>query len=216
MKAYSFLSKFCGLIILMLILGCSPKIGQSGFLSSYDNLKESDANGTMLSYISPDFERGKYKKFMIDDVITKFGVKAKGLKIDKEKLDELTAFFKSEIIKNLAADYTIVNEPGGDVAQIQIAITEIVPSKLFQNIFPASVVINTATGRGKGGASLEMKVVDSQTKTLLGQAVDNRKNRGYIESFNKFGNSRGVMKYWANMLKDRIDLFKTEQFKTEQ
>ena len=61
-----------------------------------------------------------------------------------------------------------------------------------------------------------MKVVDSQTKNLLGQAVDNRKNRGYIESFNKFGNSRGVMKYWANMLKDRIDLFKTEQFKTEQ
>ena len=211
MKSYSFLSKLGSLVMILLLFGCSPKIGQSGFLNNYDNLKESAANGTMLSYISPDFERGKYKKLMIDDIVTKFGNKAKGKKIDQEKLDELTAFFKSEIIKNLEVDYTLVDNPGDDVAQVQIAITEIIPSKLFQNIFPISVAVNTATGRGKGGASLEMKVIDSQTKTLLGQAIDNRKNRGYIESFSKFGNAKGVMTYWAKLLKERIDLFKTEQ-----
>jgi hypothetical protein len=211
MNGYTSLSKCFGIIMIILLFGCSPKIGQSGFLSNYDNLKESVANGTMLSYISPDFERGKYKKVMIDDIVTKFGDKAKGRKIDQEKLDELTTFFKSEIVKNIETDYDIVNEPRDDVARIQIAITEIVPGKLFSNIFPVSVAINSATGKGKGGASLEMKVVDSQTSTLLGQAIDNRKNRGYIESFSKYGNSRGVMTYWAKMLKERIDLFKTEQ-----
>lgn len=198
-------------VIIFFFLGCSPKIGQSGFLDNYDKLKESPANGTMLSYISPDFERGKYKKIMIDDVDTKFGEKAKGNRIDQEKLNELTSFFKAEIVNNLSTDYEIVDRPGDDVAQIKVAITEIVPGKLFSNIFPASVVINTATGRNKGGAHLEMKVVDSQTKELLGQATDNRKNRDYIKSFSRFGNARGVMSYWAELLKKQVDLFKTDQ-----
>ena len=195
-------------ILSFIICSCAPKVGQSGFLSNYDNLKESDANGTMLSYINPDFERGKYTKLMVSDITTLFGEKAKGLKIDEEKLNKLTAFFKSEIIKNLSTDYTLVNEPGDDVANIQIAITEIVPGKIFSNIFPASVVVNSATGRGKGGVAIEMKVVDSMTGEILGQAIDNRKNRGYIESFSKYGNARGVMSYWAKLLKERIDLFK--------
>lgn len=211
MNALTFPQKLYTLAFLFLCFGCSPKIGESGFLSTYDNLKESPANRTMLSYISPNFERGKYKKLMIDDIVTKFGEKAKGNKIDQEKLDELTAFFKLEIIKKLETDYTIVDKPGADVAQVQVAITEIVPGKLFQNIFPVSVVINTATGRGKGGAALEMKIIDSQTKELLGQAMDNRKNRGYLETFSKYGNARAVMTYWAKLLKERIDLFKTGQ-----
>lgn len=208
MKTFTFPQKLYMLVFLFLCVSCGPKIGQSGFLSTYDNLKESPANATMLSYINPNFERGKYKKIMVDDIVTKFGEKAKGKKIDQEKLDELTAFFKSEIIKELEVNYTIVDNPGDDVAQVQIAITEIVPGKLFQNIFPISVVVNTATGRGKGGAALEMKVVDSQTKALLGQAMDNRKNRGYLKSFSKYGNARGVMSYWAKLLKERIDLFR--------
>ena len=190
---------------------CSPKIQQhSGFLSNYDNLKESEANSTMHSYISTDFERGKYKKFMIDDIVVKFSEKAKGQKIDQEKLNELTTFFKSEIINNLEADYEIVNESGDDVAQIQIAITEIKPGKIFSNIFPISVAVNTTTGRGKGGASLEMKVIDSKTKKILGEAKDNRKNRSYVKSFSRFGNSRAVMSYWAKLLKELIDTYKEE------
>ena len=209
MKAFSVLLKYSGLLIMIILMGCSPKIGKSGFLNNYDNLAEREGNKTMLlSYINPDFERGKYKKIMVDDVITKFGAKAKGEKIDQEKLNELTAFFKSEIIKYLEPDYHIVNEAGSDVARIQIAVTEIVPGKLLSNIFPISVAVNTATGRGKGGASLEMRVVDSKTNELLGQAMDNRKNRGYIKSFSKFGNARAVLTYWAKLLKDRIDLFK--------
>lgn len=197
---------------LSLLLGaCSPKVQkQSGFLSNYDNLKESPVNNTMLSYISPDIEKGKYNKIMVDDIVTKFGDKAKGKKIDQEKLDELTGFFKSEIIKNLSTSYEIVEEPGDDVARIQIAITEIVPGKLFSNIMPVSVVINSATGRGKGGASLEMRVIDSKTNALLGQAMDNRKNKGYLETFSKFGNARAVMSYWAKILKERIDAFRKE------
>lgn len=195
-------------IFIFLLIGCSPKIGQSGFLDSYDNLKPSESNGTMLSYISPSIEKGKYKKFMIDAIVTKFSEKAKGNKIDQDKLNELTSFFKTEIINKLSEDYTIVDEPGEDVALIQVAITEIVPGKLFSNIFPISVAVNTATGRGKGGASLEMKVVDSQTKALLGQATDNRKNRDYIKTFSKYGNAKGVMSYWANLLKERIDAYK--------
>lgn len=203
----SYASKYLALIFIMLTFSCSPKIGQSGFLDNYDNLKESDANASLLSYISPDIERGKYKKFMVDDIIAKFGDEAKGNKIDEEKLNEITSFFKAEIIEELSTGYEVVDTPADDVAQIQIAITEIVPGRLFSNIFPVSVAVNSATGRGKGGASLEMKVVDSKTKAILGQAMDNRKNRGYLESFSKFGNARGVMSYWASLLKKRIDLF---------
>ena len=74
-----------------------------------------------LDSISPNFERGKYQKIIINDVVAKFGEKAKGNKIDQEKLNELTAFFKTEIIKALSTDYNIVDKPGNDVAQIQIA-----------------------------------------------------------------------------------------------
>jgi len=212
MKTFSVLLKYSGFLIMILLMGCSPKIGKSGFLSNYDNLTEREGKKTMLlSYISPDIEPGKYKKILVDDIITKFGAKAKGEKIDQEKLNELTAFFKSEIIKNLEPDYNIVNEPGSDVVQIQIAITEIVPGKLLSNIFPISVAVSSATGRGKGGASLEMRIVDSKTNELLGQAMDNRKNRGYIESFSKFGNARAVLSYWAELVKKRIDLFRDAQ-----
>lgn len=197
-------------ISLLFCCGCGPKIGQSGFLDDYDNLEESEANQTMLSYVNPDLERGKYKKLMIDDIVTNFSEKAKGNKINQEKLDELTLFFKTEIIKKLSKEYTLVEEPGDDVAQMQIAITEILPGKLFSNIFPVSVAVNTATGRGKGGAHLEMRVVDSQTNELLGQATDNRKNRNYIKTFSKYGNARGVMTYWAGLLKERIDYFKSK------
>lgn len=198
-------------ICLLILNSCSPKIGQSGFLDNYDLLEESEINASLLSYINPNFEKGKYNRFMVDDIVIIFGDKAKGTTISPDKLEELTTFFKGEILKELSTDYTIVDEPGDDVAQIQVAITEIIPGNLFANIFPVSVAVNSATGRGKGGASLEMKVIDSKTKVLLGQATNRRKNRGYIESFSKFGNARGVMTYWAKLLKKRIDLFKNAQ-----
>ncbi|OUR94548.1 hypothetical protein A9Q87_02630 [Flavobacteriales bacterium 34_180_T64] len=206
-----FITSFIVCIGFLLFSSCGPKLTQSGFLSSYNNLEESEANATMLSYINPNIEKGKYKKLMVDEITTKFGKKAKGLKINQEKLDELTAYFKAEIINALSTDYTLVDQVGDDVAQIQIAITEIIPTRLTSNIFPIGVAVNTATGRGKGGASLEMKVVDSQTKALLGQAIDNRKNRSYIRSFSKFGNARGALTYWSKLLKERIDLFKAAQ-----
>ncbi len=186
----------------------SQKNRQSGFLEDYSLLKEANANATMLSYISPNFERGKYKRFMLDDLTVQFGKKAKGAKINIDKLKELTDFFKSELIKNLEGEYELTDAPADDVALIQIAITEIVPGKVFSNVFPISVAVNTATGRGKGGASVEMRVVDSQTKQLLGQAMDNRKNRGYIKTFSKFGNARAVFTYWAELLKERIDHYR--------
>jgi hypothetical protein len=211
MKNFRILIQICIISSLITLNNCSPKIANSGFLSNYDNLIESEANASLLSYISPNFEKGKYKKFIVDDIVVKFSEKAKGSTISPEKLEELTSFFKTEIVKELSKDYELVDEPGNDVAQIQVAITEIIPGKLFSNIFPVSVAINSATGRGKGGASLEMKVVDSKTNTLLGQATSRRKNKGYIESFSKFGNARGVMTYWAKLLKERIDLFKSGQ-----
>lgn len=208
MKNLSLIPKYSGLLIIVLLFGCSPKIGTSGFLSNYDLLTEDDlANNTMLGYRSPTLEYGKYQALMIDDIITLFGDKAKGNQVDHEKLNELTAFFKTEIINNFEPDYKIVNQPGKNVARLQIAITEIIPGKVTANIFPMSVALNTATGRNKGGLSIEMRIIDSQTKELLGQAMDNRKSRKYIESFSKFGNVRGVMKYWAKLMKERIDYF---------
>lgn len=209
MKFFKNLIQISLFTCLLILNNCSPKIANSGFLSNYDNLIESETNASLLSYISPNFERGKYKRFLVDDIVVKFSEKAKGSTISPEKLEELTSFFKTEIVKELSSDYEIVDKPGDDVAQIQVAITEIIPGNLFSNIFPVSVAVNTATGHGKGGASLEMKVVDSKTNALLGQATNRRKNKGYIESFSKFGNARGVMTYWAKLLKERIDLFKS-------
>ena len=192
------------LLVSFSLLGCLPKIKQSGFLQSYDNLEES-GTGRMLSYISPNFERGKYRKFIINDVVVMFSEEGRGKEVDKEKLDELTKFFKEEIIKNLEPEYSVVDEPGEDVARMQIAITEVTPGRVFANIFPISAAINSASGRAKGGAGIEMRVVDSQTNELLGQAMDNRKDRGYLKSFSRMGNTRAVLTYWAELLRERID-----------
>lgn len=191
-------------------LGFGQSKKQSGFLDDYSLLQDSNANKTMLSYVSSDFEKGKYKRFMLDDITIQFHKKAKGVKIKVDKLKELTDLFKNEIISQLEQEYELVDIPADDVALLQIAITDIVPGKVISNILPFSVAINSATGRGNGGASLEMKVVDSQTGQLLGQAMDNRKNRGYVETFSKFGNARAVFKYWAELLKERIDHYKKQ------
>ncbi|MDY8135963.1 DUF3313 domain-containing protein [Aquimarina sp. 2201CG5-10] len=199
------------ILLLNLLIGCSPKIHESGFLDDYSKLTKGDANSTMLSYVNPDLKRGKYKKLMIDDIVISFHPKAKSTKINLEKLQELKEYFKTEIIKNLEPEYELVDQPGSDVALIQIAITDIRPGKIWTNVFPFMIAVNTATGRGKGGASLELQVVDSVTKEILGQAIDNRKNRGYIETFSKYGNARAVMSYWAKLLRKRIDHFRNNQ-----
>ncbi len=188
------------------VAGCaSQKVGHSGFLQNYAQLKPDPQVDGALRYLNPKKNLKQYDKFIIDPIAVYFARREKrsGAGIDPAKLKILTDYFYVELHNALSKNYKVVGAPGRGVMLLRIAITDVEESEPLLNIHPAMKM----SGAGLGGASMEAEGVDSNTGERIGAIVETRSgNRMSITAgLSRLGHAKQVIRYWVERFLKNLD-----------
>ena len=229
--------RIVGLVAISLLLvagGCAStqeakSVQKSGFLGDYSKMKEGQrgsffsqgAQGQALwVYKNPDVDWRKYRKVQLDPVTVWMSQKDSQLKdVSVEDRQRMAALLWSKLDESLKKDYEMTSSPGPDVLHIQAAITEAESSNVALDMvtsiyLPAKVLAGGASmARGvagfAGSASAEMRVTDSETGTILVEAVDRRggtKNIG--GSWSSWHDAEESYRFWAEKTRYRFCQFR--------
>lgn len=187
----------------------------SGFLGDYyKNLQPGPKDGAKMRWLKPGINFSKYNKFMVDSVVFFFADDSEYKGIDPVQLKELADGFNGAIAEAFKNKYSLVSEPGPDVARIRFAITGFKESKPgvsgFTSIMPVGLAISvikkgtTGSWSGSGSTSAEVMALDSMTNDVIAVAVDDR-TAGFSERFSKWGSAEEAFKFWAGRLVGFVD-----------
>ena len=218
--------KICFKIILVLAIistssvvyaADSDEMQRSGFLSTYDGLKQSDEYMVEYAFINENVDFKSYDKIILDYVVffVKDDAEYKGLQANE--MQQLAEAFHKSIIKALSDKYQFVSEPGPGVMRIRLALTNVEPIKLGADfltaVVPVGVAINlvkvvaTGTSVGVGRTSMEAEIFDTQSKMRLAAAIDTdvgKKYTGY-KGDTKWSHAEGTFEAWAKDLREMLD-----------
>ena len=228
--------RLMGLMAIVLLLGAAgcaatqeaKSVEKSGFLGDYSllkkgersTIKEVSEDQALWIYKNPAADWRKYRKVWLDSVTVWVSQKDSQLKdVSVEDRQRLAALFWSKLDEELRKDYEMVSNPGPDVMHIQAAITEAESSNAVldtvTSIVPQTRLLSgmVSMGRGvslfTGSASVEMKVTDTETGTMLLAAVD---RRGGTKSLSGVTNSwhdvEEAYRFWAEKTRYRLCQFR--------
>jgi hypothetical protein len=186
-----------------LIGACGPeKVGRSGFLGDYDQLKPSKEHNDADFYQNPDRGLAEFDKFLIDPIVLHFAPQAKGVAIDADKLDKVVDYAREQLTEGLSKNYQVVEESGPGVLRLRIALTDIKKSVGLLNIHPATKL----TGAGLGGASFEAEAVDSKSGERIAAIVESRPGDVIsLEGLGEFDHAKQVIRFWVDRFVKRLD-----------
>jgi hypothetical protein len=200
----------------------AKSVEKSGFLGDYSMLKEGQRstfgqgaeNQALLIYKNPAADWRKYKKVQLDPVTVWLGANSKMKEVSAEDRQRLANLLWSKIDEQLRKDYEMTSQPGPDVVRIQVAITEGESSNVVldtvSSIIPQTRVLSgaksmaTGVSAFTGSASVEMKVTDGSTGTLLVAAVDRRGGTKSLSGVtNSWNDVEEAFRYWAEKMRYR-------------
>ncbi len=206
--------------VVALLTGCAGTqqtrtAEKSGFLGDYSMLRKGQEGEAQLVYKNPKADFAAYDKVMVDPVTIWLGEESKLKKVSPEHRQHLANNLWARINLALKPDYEIVHTPGPGVMRIQVAITEAEQSTLvldtITSLHPATTILTGAVGMVRGGhpsfagkTSVEGKITDAQTGTLLMAAVDERAGTKALKGFNTWGDVEKAYQYWADQLRYRL------------
>jgi len=224
--------RIIGLMAISLLLGAAgcaatqeaKSVEKSGFLGDYSMLKEGarstikegSEDQALWIYTNPDADWRKYKKIQLDPVTLWMSQKDSQLKdVSVEDRQRLAALFWSKLDEQLRKDYEMTSEPGPDVMQIQVAITEAGDSNAtldtVTSIIPQTRLLTGAKGIATGvsgfagSASAELKATDTSTGTILTAAVDRRGGTKSLRGVtNEWHDVEEAYRFWAEKLRYRL------------
>lgn len=207
--------------LLVFVNGCAGSqqaqhVEKSGFIPGYVKLRPGGDGEALLRYINPAVNWRDYKKIIIDPVTIWREQGAQTEKVSPEDLQQLADYFWLQIREELRNDYEIVYKPGLGVMKLSVAITEAEASNpaldTISSVVPQLRLLTGAKGLASGGvpgfvgvASVEAKMTNSQTGTVLLAGADRRagtKNpsgAGY-----KWNDVEQAYQYWAKALRWRL------------
>lgn len=189
------------LFLCALLTGCttvSPP-PPSGFLDNYEQLSLDPNDKSLLWWEVNDFDWRHYDKLMIDPVTIMFHPQSEGNAIQPEKLTELTEAFKAAITGELGDEFQLTNEPAPGVLRIQAALTDVILSNVALNVATTLVAF---VPLDMGGASIEVRFVDSDTGRLLATGMDQKLGvpNQLKSGFTELGHAKQAANEWAKEL----------------
>ena len=202
----------------------AKSVEKSGFLADYSLLKEGKRstfgqgaeNQALLVYENPAADWRKYKKIQLDPVTIWMSQKDSQLKdVKLEDRQRLAALLWSNVDEQLRKDYEMTSQAGPDVLRIQGAITEAGESSAVldtvTSIIPQTRLLTGAKGMATGvsgftgSASVEVKITDSESGTILVEAVDRRGGTKSLSGVtNSWNDVEEAYRYWAEKLRYRL------------
>ncbi len=169
--------------------------------------------GAALVWLNPNAQWSSYTKIQLMPV--EFWAAADS-KVPAADQATLTEYFYNQLQTNLSKSFTLVDQPGPGVMTLRVALmdaTTAVPGlRTISVVVPQARVLNLAQSMVTdsyafvGSAEAEMKMTDSVTGQLLGEAVDQRSGGMGIKSAASFqwGDAQNAMDYWAQKIPNRI------------
>jgi len=216
------------LALMLVVTGCAStqeakSVEKSGFLGDYSLLKEGQRSTisegaedeALLVYKNPAADWRKYRKVILDPVTVWTSGKDSQLKdVSVEDRQRLAALLWSKIDEQLRKDYQMTNQAGPDVMRIQAAITEAGDSNAFldtvTSIIPQTRLLSgmkslaTGVSAFTGSASVEIKITDSETGTLLLAAADRRGGTKSLSGVtNSWNDVEEAYRFWAEKMRYR-------------
>ena len=186
----------------------------TGFLGpDASRLAPGPEGGAALAWINPNAQWASYTKIQLMPV--EFWAAADS-KVSAADQATLTEYFYNQLQTNLSKSFTLVDQPGPGVMTLRVALmdaTTAVPGlRTISVIVPQARVLNLAQSMATdsyafvGSAEAEMKMTDSVTGELLGEAVDQRAGGMGIKSAASFqwGDAQNAMDYWSQKIPNRI------------
>lgn len=197
-QAVTTVSRIVLIVFLIGAVGCSStkqsrNVVKSGFLDDYSILRKGEKGEALLIYKNPIAEWKKYTKVIIDPVQLWMGKSSPLHDVPPRERSRLVTRLRGILQDKLLPDYSIVLQPGPNVMQISVALTEANPSGL--------------TGYS-GAASIEAKITDAELNTLLVAAVDRRSGRLFSSEGTALEES---FQYWASTLRYRLCQWRGQQ-----
>lgn len=217
---------FVGVLgMIMWVGGCADTyqvkgdVGKTGFLlDAYPLLKPGKEGEANLVYLNPDARFKTYDKIMLEPVTVWLGKGAEAKDtgvVPRDDVRDLANTFYQKISEQLAKDYTLVQESGPDVMRLSAALTDVEHGMpvldTISTIHPITRIASegkklaTGTQSFVGGASVEVRLVDSQTGKLLGAGIDRRAGgKTLMKGFGFWTDVENIMDYWAAKIRWRL------------
>jgi hypothetical protein len=160
---FAFLSLFATCVI---VIGFTVRAQESrpvsGFLGDYSKLVPDAKNGDLLLYEKDASALKKYNKFIFDPLTIYLLPEARDRGIDPDDLERLAKYFHDAVTDELAkfGRYQIVTDPGPDVLELNVAITNVEPTGGKRNaaVKGAAAAASAATVPGIGLAIPRLSV----------------------------------------------------------
>ena len=181
-KVYLTLIPMAGLLMLAACKTTPQMTSRPDFLSTYDHLQKVDA--TTWRYISPPL-LANCNKFIVSPVKVLFN-EVDGKPLTEEQRQKTSNFIHQAISWKIAERYPVVTEPGPDVAEIRIALTE-----------------GYRTG-GKLGLCVQGEVVD-HSNTQVAAVVRTELSEKYIADWETRDTAKKMVNEWSERLRAILD-----------
>lgn len=161
----------------------TPKFeNRPDFLSTYSHLQKVDA--TTLRYVSPVL-LGQCNKFIVAPVKVLFN-EYEGKPITPEQRQRTSDFIRQAVVQAISDRYPVVTEPGPDVAEIRIALTD---------------AYRTA---GKLGLCVQGEILDN-SNTQVAAVAKTELTELYIPKWEDKNSARDMVNVWAQRLRAVLD-----------
>ncbi len=180
----AWISHFFLVAVMFIVAGCAttPQGDYSGFLESYPELEKASGGGGALTYVRENIDWDAYEGVIVDPVQTILDSDSDKSEITSEELQELTAYFRQAILREIEEiDLQVVEETGPDVLRMRVAITYLKPGDpaaysvgWVPIISYASTAKQLATGAafGVGQAMVEVEILDARSNQRLVVFID--------------------------------------------
>ena len=190
----------------------SPAV--SGFFGdSYSLLHPGKQGQVAMVYVNPNAQWKQYNKILLEPV--QFW-DSPDTTVSPADQHMLTAYFYNQLKTDLEKDFTIVDQGGSGVIELQVALTNATSAtpglRSVSVAIPQARVLNglqsLATGSYAfvGSAEGEMKVTDASTGQLLAAAIDKREGGIALSAAAQWqwGDAENAMNYWAQKISARL------------
>jgi len=176
--------RYGGLILAtaMAVGGCvaaQAEVARSGFLDDYERLQPNPDFPGSSDWVNTNAAAGPTTGLIIDPVSIRLGpgLIKDGVQPDPELLDAALKYLHQALVREFAAEITVVDRPGKGVVRYRAAITGITTegglTSSATNLLPLVFVLRTATGKNDLRAKLYMEAEysDSLTGMPLGATM---------------------------------------------
>ncbi|MEI7552705.1 MAG: DUF3313 domain-containing protein [Verrucomicrobiota bacterium] len=183
----------------LLLGGCANMTNHSsGFLGSYENLKQDPKDSHRLVYERTDWKKADYTSVLIEPAVVRLTADDQK-KVTATEISELAAYNDKALRKAFEKDWKIVTAAEPGTLRVRSAITGVDTCNPVLNVATALMICPV----DNGGVSLEYEVRDASNGEQL-VALAGYSNSTPLEglwAFTRFGQAHYAIDHWSAVLR---------------